>query len=229
MLELLTGSLLGGLLGVRHALEPDHIAAVSTLVSTAQSPRSTAVLGVWWGLGHSLALLGLGGSLAVLGRELPPQWATGFELGVSLLLLVLGARSLRGAWQKPQVGPTHLHAHGELLHRHGGVTEHLHLRSWTMARRPLLVGTVHGLAGSGSLTALVLANMPSAGMRIGYIVLFGLGSLLGMAALSGVAGLPLLRLGRHPQAQRALSVAVGVFSIGCGLYWGGPLLYRVLS
>ncbi len=229
MLELLTGSLLGGLLGVRHALEPDHIAAVSTLVATAQSPRRSAVLGVWWGLGHSLALLGLGGSLAVLGHELPSQWASGFELGVALLLLVLGARALRCAWQKPQVGPTHLHAHGGLLHRHGGATEHLHVRGWTMARRPLLVGTVHGLAGSGSLTALVLANLPSTGMRLGYIALFGLGSLLGMAALSGIAGLPLLRLGQHPLAQRAMSVAVGVFSMGYGLYWGGPLVYQFLN
>ena len=229
MLELLTGSLLGGLLGVRHALEPDHIAAVSTLVSTAHSPRNTAVLGVWWGLGHSLALLALGGSLAVLGQELPLRWANGFELGVSLLLLILGARALRCAWQKPQHGPALLHVHGELQHRHGGVVEHLHVRGWTMARRPLLVGTVHGLAGSGSLTALVLANLPSTSMRLGYIALFGLGSLLGMAALSGVAGLPLLRLGRHPQALRLMSVAVGVFSIGYGLYWGGPLLCRLLG
>ena len=229
MLELLTGSLLGGLLGVRHALEPDHIAAVSTLISAEHSPRNTAVLGVWWGLGHSLALLCLGGSLAVLGHELPVQWANGFELGVSLLLLILGARALRCAWQKPPVGPALLHAHGELLHRHGGASAHLHLRGWTMARRPLLVGTMHGLAGSGSLTALVLANMPSTGMRLGYIALFGLGSLLGMAALSGIAGLPLLRLGRHPRARRAMSVAVGIFSIGYGLYWGGPLLRQILN
>ena len=229
MFELLTGSLLGGLLGVRHALEPDHLAAVSTLLAAERGPRRTAVLGVWWGLGHSLALLGLGGSLAVLGQKLPLRWEQRFELGVSVLLLILGARALRQAWQRPQVGPSHLHAHGELLHRHGGAAAHLHLRGWTMARRPLLVGTMHGLAGSGSLTALALATMPSAGMRVGYIALFALGSLLGMAALSGFAGLPLLRLGRHPQALRAMSVAVGVFSIGYGLYWGGPLLYRILG
>jgi len=228
MLELATGCLLGGLLGVRHALEPDHLAAVSTLVTREQSPRKMVALGVWWGLGHSLALLLLGGSLALVGRQLPGRWATFFELGVALLLLGLGARALRRAWQKPLTEPARLHSHGQTAHRHGGVTTHLHVWGWTMARRPLLVGTVHGLAGSGSLTALVLANMPSTAMRLWYIAVFGLGSLLGMAALSGVAGWPLARLGRNPLAQRAMSGAVGVFSIGLGLYCSRPLLGRLL-
>jgi hypothetical protein len=214
---------------MRHALEPDHLAAMSTLLTTQRSPRRIAVLGVFWGLGHSLALLGLGGSLALVGQKLPGRWATGFELGVSLLLLVLGARALRSAWQRPPAEPARLHTHGETRHRHSGTSAHLHVGRWTMARRPLLIGAVHGLAGSGSLTALALANMPSAAMRLLYIAVFGLGSLLGMAALSGLAGWPLARLGQSPLAQRAMSVAVGVASIGLGLYWGRPLLGRLLT
>ena len=229
MLELLTGCLLGGLLGLRHALEPDHLAAVSTLATLEESPRRVAVLGLWWGLGHGLALLVLAGSLALLERQLSPRWMSGFELGVALLLLLLGARALRCAFWQPQVGPPLLHAHGETRHHHGGPAAHLHVGRWTMARRPLLIGTVHGLAGSGSLTALALANMPSAGMRLSYIAVFGLGSLLGMATLSGVVGLPLTRFGRHPLAQRAMGAAVGALSIGYGVYLGGPLLRGLLG
>lgn len=229
MLELISGCLLGGLLGIRHALEPDHIAAVSTLLTVERSPRKVAALGAWWGLGHSLALLGLGGSLAVLERQLSDRWATALELGVSVLLLVLGWRALRCALWQPRSGPERLHAHGDTLHHHCGPAAHLHLGRWTMAQRPLLIGTVHGLAGSGSLTALALANMPSAVMRLSYIAVFGLGSLLGMAALSGVAGWPLTRLGRHPLAQRLMSVAVGAISIGYGVYFGRPLLIHLLG
>ena len=229
MLELLTGCLLGGLQGVRHALEPDHLAAVSTLATQQECPRRVAVLGLWWGLGHALALLGLAGSLALLQRQLSPRWITGFELGVALLLLLLGARALRAAWRQPQDGPPLLHAHGGTRHHHRGPVAHLHLGRWTMARRPLLIGTVHGLAGSGSLTALALANMPSAGMRLWYIAVFGLGSLLGMAALSGVAGLPLTRAGRHPLVQRVMELTVGALSIGYGVYLSGPLLRRLLG
>lgn len=229
MLELITGCLFGALLGIRHALEPDHIAAVSTLLTVERSPRKVAALGAWWGLGHSLALLALGGSLAVLERQLSERWATGLELAVSALLLVLGWRALRCALWQPKTGPVRLHSHGGTLHHHSGPTAHLHVGRWTMAQRPLLIGTVHGLAGSGSLTALALANMPSAAMRLSYIALFGLGSLLGMAALSGIAGWPLTRLGRHPLAQRAMSVAVGASSIGYSVYLGRPLLIQLLS
>lgn len=229
MLELITGCLFGGLLGIRHALEPDHIAAVSTLLTVERSPRKVAALGAWWGLGHSLALLALGGSLAVLERQLSERWATGLELAVSVLLLVLGWRALHYALWQPKTGPVRLHSHGDTLHHHCGPAAHLHVGRWTMAQRPLLIGTVHGLAGSGSLTALALANMPSVAMRLWYIALFGLGSLLGMAALSGIAGWPLKRLGRHPLAQRAMSVAVGAISIGYSIYLGRPLVLQLLG
>lgn len=214
---------------MRHALEPDHLATVSTLAALEKSPRRVAVLGLWWGLGHALALLGLAGGLALLERQLSPRWMSGFELGVALLLLLLGARALRCAWQQPQLGPPLLHAHGETRHHHGGPAAHLHVGRWTMARRPLLIGTVHGLAGSGSLTALALANMPSAWMRLSYIAVFGLGSLLGMATLSGLAGLPLTRFGRHPLLQRAMGTTVGALSIVYGVYLSGPLLLVLLG
>src|SRR5205085_3497300 len=101
-------------------------------------------------------------------------------------------------------GPVHLHHHGRLVHLHPGAPAHVHIGRWTLARRPLLVGAVHGLAGSGALTALVLATLPSTAAQLTYMTLFGLGSTLGMAALSGLLGWPLARVGNHHTFARAL-------------------------
>src|SRR5262245_66364832 len=94
-------------------------------------------------------------------------------------------------------------------HTHRGVPAHVHIGTWTLARRPLLIGAVHGLAGSGALTALVVATLPSTTARLTYMAVFGLGSTLGMAMLSGVLGLPRARMGRHRGVVRAVSLAVG--------------------
>ena len=105
-----------------------------------------------------------------------------------------------------------------------GAPAHIHIGAWTLARRPLIVGAVHGLAGSGALTALVLTTLPSTAARLTYMVVFGLGSTLGMAALSGLLGWPLARAGRNRGLARALSLAVGCVSTVLGLVWGYPLL-----
>src|SRR5256885_16948905 len=126
------------------------------------------------------------------------------------------------------IGPARTHQHGHIVHRHPGVTAHVHVGRWTMARRPLLIGAVHGLAGSGALTALVLATLPTTAARLTYMMVFGLGSTLGMAMLSGVLGWPLARLGAHRRVARAMSLAVGCVSTALGLFWGYPLVGRIL-
>jgi hypothetical protein len=110
---------------------------------------------------------------------------------------------------------------------HGGAPAHIHIGTWTLARRPLLVGAVHGLAGSGALTALVVAMLPSTSARLIYIAVFGIGSTLGMAALSGMLGWPLARFGSHRAVARGISLAVGCLSTALGLAWGYPLLARI--
>src|SRR5207253_108941 len=110
------------------------------------------------------------------------------------------------------------------MHGHGGVPPHVHIGTWTFARRPLLVGAIHGLAGSGALAALVLATLPSTAARLAYMALFGLGSTAGMAALSGLLGWPLARLGAHENVARGVSFIVGCISMGLGLVWGYPLV-----
>ncbi len=226
MFQALAGGFLGIVLGMRHALEPDHLAAVSTLVSEERSPRAGAQLGALWGVGHTAALLAVGLALALLRARMPEPLAEVFEFGVALMLVGLGLRAILRAVRNPAAGPGHFHAHGASAHVHGGPADHVHLLRWTFARRPLLVGIVHGLAGSGALTALALAEMPSASLRVLYMTMFGAGSVLGMAALSGLAGWPLARIGRSPRAGRILSFATGAVSAGLGIAWGLPFLAR---
>jgi hypothetical protein len=228
VLELIAGSSLGSLLGMRHALEPDHLAAVTTLVSRERSSYRAALLGVWWGLGHTAALVAAGTVLVVLRAEMPAGAADLFELVVAVMLVGLGLRAIRDAALLGPGGPTRVHRHGHLVHRHPGVPAHVHIGTWTLARRPLLVGCVHGLAGSGALTALVLATLPTPAARLTYVVLFGLGSTLSMAALSGVLGWPLARLGAHDRVARGVSLLAGALSVGIGIAWGFPLVTRYL-
>jgi len=224
--EVLTGSALGTLLGMRHALEPDHLTAVSTLVTGERSSVRAAMLGASWGVGHTLSLVAVGAVLVVLRAEMPPYVANLFELFVAVMLVALGVRAIALAVRQGPVGPPHTHHHGRVVHKHAGVTPHVHVGHWTLARRPLIVGAVHGLAGSGALTALVLATLTSTAARITYMTLFGVGSTLGMALLSGLLGWPLAKIGSNHTISRGLSVVVGCVSIGLGLFWGYPLLVR---
>ena len=212
---------LGTLLGMRHALEPDHLAALSVLLTGERSVRKAAWLGVYWGIGHTLTLLAAGTLLVVLRAEMPAMASDVLACAVALMLVGFGFRAIYLSADQASAGPTH-------FHRHGAMPASAPVGRWTIARRPLLVGAVHGLAGSGALTALVMATIPSMGSRLIYLVLFGVGSTLGMAALSGLMGWPIARVGTHGAVARALSLAVGCISIMLGLYWGYPLIGRLL-
>jgi len=221
------GLLLGVAMGARHALDPDHLAAVSVLAADDPGPRRGAVLGALWGVGHAAALLGTGVVLAALAAELPAALADAFELAVAAMLILLGARALVRALRSADAGPAREHVHAGVPHRHAGPTAHVHVARRTVALRPLAVGVVHGLAGSGALTALVLARLPSAHLRFTYMALFSAGSIVGMCALSGLAGWPLARLARNPRASRLLMGTIGAASAALGLLWAWPVAGRL--
>jgi len=221
------GLLLGVAMGARHALDPDHLAAVSVLAADAPGARRGALLGALWGVGHAAALLGTGVVLAALAAELPPAACDAFELAVAAMLFGLGARAVRRALRDGAGGPPRRHAHGRGSHDHAGPRAHVHLARRTLALRPLAVGVVHGLAGSGALTALVVARLPSPQLRFAYLALFSAGSIVGMCALSGLAGWPLARIARHPRAERLLLGTVGAVSAALGLAWGWPAAGRL--
>lgn len=201
------GIVLGLVVGLRHAFEPDHLSAVSTLISESRGVQHGALLGALWGLGHTLSLVAVGVILALVGATLPARAGTAFELAVAVMLLVLGARSIAVAMR------------GAAGHAHVPMTAGRR-RRW----RPFAVGLVHGLAGSGALTAVVFAQLAGSAARIAYMVLFGAGSIAGMAIASGTAGATLHVLARSNEVRRCIALATGIVSIAVGMVWGAPLL-----
>ena len=219
MFATLGGLLLGLLIGLRHALEPDHLAAVSTLVVETRDPRRGAMLGALWGIGHTLSLVAIGGALVVTGAVLPDSLAATFEFIVAIMLIGLGARGIVRAIRSAHAGPVHAHAHGGRFHHHAGPLDHIHARGRTLALQPLVIGIVHGMAGSGALTAMVFAELPTTATRFAYIALFGAGSIVGMALVSGIASASLGRVAITTRWRRDFGVAVGGLSVVIGILW----------
>ena len=215
--------LAGLLLGVRHALEPDHIAAVTTLITRERAGRSTALIGAAWGIGHGLPLVLLCGLLTAFG-ELPSSVAWGAELSAALALIVLGISAIHRALTAVKDGVSQLHHHGSLTHVHGGPEEHLHVAGWTVARRPFAFGLLHGIAGSGALATLVSLSIPSLGQRLLYVALLAGGAAATMVLLTALAPLPRADLGDGSRPLRWLRGCSGMASVVIGMIWALPLL-----
>jgi high-affinity nickel-transport protein len=163
VLELVTSSGLGSLLGMRHALEPDHLAAVTTLVTGERSGYKAAFLGVCWGLGHTFALIAAGTVLVILRAEMPVRAADTFEFCVALMLIGLGLRAIYLAARQGAAGPAHVHHHGH-TRTCTRVRPHTPAWQWTLARRPPLSARSTARR-RGALTALVLATLPTTRRR----------------------------------------------------------------
>jgi hypothetical protein len=232
MLDVAVGYLIGLLQGMRHALEPDHVAAVSTLVAEQRSLRSSVRFAVAWGAGHGLTLVVVGAVLLWIRGKMPAHLADAFELAVCAMLIVLGVRALVLAARAGGTGPLARHRHGGVEHTHEHRADHLHVlqvQGWALARRPLVVGLIHGLAGSGALTAMTMARFSSPFAGIGFVALYSIGAMCGMAALAGVAGVPLARLATRPGAPSVMLMLTGILSIGLGGASTWPLVGRLLS
>jgi len=223
--------LLGLLVGMKHALEADHVAAVATLAARSASLSDRVKLAGMWGAGHAGTLLLLGGTVLGLGLSLPDHVARAFEGVVALMLILLGADVLRRLrargvhfhWHRHERGPAHFHAHahvaGSARFRHG------HEHSARLLPRALLVGSVHGLAGSAALVVLSLELTRSTPQALLYLGAFALGSIAGMAALSLTISLPLCRSSeRLGGAWQLVEGALGVVTIGIGCWMAALLL-----
>ncbi|MBX3186171.1 MAG: hypothetical protein KF819_04115 [Labilithrix sp.] len=229
MLVTLSACLLGFANGVRHALEPDHLAAVSTFVAGERSPRASVRYAAAWGAGHAAMLLVAGGALAAFRAELPAAASDAFELVVAVVLVALGVRGLAQAARGGRAGASFTHAHGALEHTHGGPPDHVHVNSWTLARLPFVIGLVHGLAGSGALAALVASHVSSTVVAISFIGIYGVGAAFGMAVLAGVLGWPLARLARAPRVMPVLLGVSACASLVVGVVWAVPILARLVA
>lgn len=218
---------LGFLLGLRHAFEPDHLAAVSTLATRAGRLTEAARLGLAWGVGHTVSV-GLVALLVIaLGVHLPDRLATGAELLVAALLIVLGGsvlwRYARGRWHM------HFHEHGGAqhlhLHSHAHQAEHGHSHARTDARRSLGLGLAHGMAGSGAVLVLVVAATQTAALQLAYVAAFGLGTIAGMLAVSFVLGALVRAASRSGERlAAALHLAAASASVVLGILLAGRTL-----
>jgi ABC-type nickel/cobalt efflux system permease component RcnA len=223
---ILTTLALGFVLGLRHALDADHIAAVAALTESRGGLRRAVVNGASWGIGHALTIGLAGGTALLLKTAFPERLALAFEFAAAVMLIVLGVLALRGALQDRlhvhahrHDGMTHAHLHFH-ARRHDAATAgtHRHPHAARLALRPFLVGTVHGLAGSAALAVLVLATMPTLLAGCVYLVVFGAGTMAGMALMSLVLSAPFLVAERRAAGlSRLLRAAAGAGSLVFGL------------
>jgi ABC-type nickel/cobalt efflux system permease component RcnA len=239
----LSAVFLGFVLGLQHATDPDHLVAVATIVTRERGFADGMLVGVLWGLGHMATLTLAGAVIVSLRLTIGAGLASGLELLVAGMLVLLGALRLKDAARGLDAVPrahlaadhehghleavhSHVHAHGGHAHAHPHVHPSRRLlaalsgRRGRLPLRALVVGAVHGMAGSAAASLLVLATLGSTWGAVAYLGIFGLGTILGMALLTAAMAYPLTLALRFRHARRALAVCAGLGSIAVGLAYG---------
>jgi high-affinity nickel permease len=259
MITILSLTLLGFFLGMRHASDPDHVIAVSTIVTRQPTIRAALLIGSLWGVGHTLTIVAVGSAIVLFTIEIPPRLGLSMEMAVALMLIVLGMWNLTGFFEQIQgfrrsrgagSDPPLPHMHGRdafipgafipgaSIHSHNGgsgsddselgrhdQTPGVAWLDWRVGGlgayqilRPLVVGLVHGLAGSAAVALLVLALIKNPWWAMAYLVLFGIGTIAGMLLITAAIGGVLVYASRQPWRVERLRVASGLLSVGFGLY-----------
>ncbi len=232
--SILSVLLLGSIFGLKHATEADHVVAVSTMVSEHRSILRAGLVGGMWGVGHTISLVVVGILVLALRVTIPESVASVLEFCVALMIVGLGVSVLVRALRLRRVAHTHEHTHENLAHSHihfhrrdtqhatasgDSIPSHTHPVS-SVGIKPVLVGAMHGLAGSGALTVLALTQIESIALGLLYLAVFGFGSILGMLLMSGLVGLPFaLSARRLTGVNYGLQALAGVASIAFGLWY----------
>ena len=240
--------LLGFFLGMRHATDPDHVIAVTTIVSRERNILHAALIGALWGLGHTVTIFAVGSAIILFNLTIPPRLELSMELSVGLMLILLGVMNLTGLMRRAiewitigRLGPaTHSHmvmGHS-IIHTHDDESDSAFADSrsnfgrapqwcpqWVKTlglfhfARPLTVGIVHGLAGSAAVALLVLTTIHRPSWAIGYLLIFGLGTIAGMMLITAAIALPFAyTMRRFVQLNRGLAIASGLLSVGFGFF-----------
>lgn len=244
---------LGFFLGMRHATDPDHVIAVSTIVARERTFRSAVLIGAAWGVGHTVTIVAFGGAVIFFSVVIPPRLGLSMEMAVGLMLVVLGLWNLAGIlqWVRETFGSRdgrgqalhwHTHRHGDYGHSHPhghGPGDHGHAEDQTpqawldrtfgsvgiyLVLRPLVVGVVHGLAGSAAVALLVLAVIRNPWWATAYLLVFGVGTIAGMMVMTGAIAAPFaFSASRLGGVERHLRIASGFLSLAFGLF----LVYQI--
>jgi ABC-type nickel/cobalt efflux system permease component RcnA len=229
MLDIITVLGIGLLFGLKHATEVDHVVAVSTIVSQQRNVWRSTLVGAMWGAGHTASLLITGAIVLSLRIAIPEHVSNWLEFCVALMIIGLGAAALWRALRKRSDVHVHEHSHDGVshvhVHFHESDTRHQEARPHSHAVaavgvKPVLIGALHGLAGSGALTLLVLTQTPSPWVGFFYLAMFGMGSIVGMILMSGLIGLPFALTGRNVgRVHHHLQTTAAGFSIAFGLWY----------
>lgn len=244
MVGLLSIIAIGFFLGMRHATDPDHVIAVTTIVSQQRSGGRAALIGAFWGLGHTVTIFAVGSAIILFNLVIPARIGLAMELSVGLMLIALGGWNLtsflQGLPPRPVAEPvihSHAHAHGDTVHTHlhaHGPNGHTHAElDSSMANldgkfgklglyqmlRPLLVGIVHGLAGSAAVTLLILASIRNPRWAIVYLIVFGVGTIAGMMLITmSIASTFRFFGNRFENLNRKFGLAAGLVSLCFGVF-----------
>ncbi|HZW91945.1 MAG TPA: hypothetical protein VFF64_03150 [Candidatus Eremiobacteraceae bacterium] len=248
MISLLSILAVGFFLGMRHATDPDHVIAVTTIVSNQRSSVRSALIGAFWGLGHTVTILVVGAGIILFNLVIPVRLGLSMELSVAVMLVILGLMNITGFLRSmpaeslenndgEKIIHAHPHSHGDYTHNH----HHVHLHAghahsvdhsplpW-MDRvfgrvgmyqylRPLVVGIVHGLAGSAAVALLVLTTIRNVHWAIAYLLVFGVGTIAGMMLITMSIASAFTIVGRgREKFSRRLALASGLLSLGFGVF-----------
>ena len=222
---------IGLVFGLKHATEVDHVVAVSTIVSQHRNVFHSALVGGLWGIGHTVSLLVMSVVVLSLRVAIPERVSGWLELGVAIMIVCLGISALRRALRKNGEVHVHKHSHDGLSHTHvhfheaetkhepASHSRHSHAVS-RLGWKPVLIGMMHGLAGSGALTLLVITQISSSWIGFLYVATFGLGSIVGMLLMSGIIGLPFALASRKlTHLHQGIQTLAAVFSICFGIWY----------
>lgn len=220
---------LGFLMGIKHAIEPDHVIAVSTIASRSKNLWRSSLAGAFWGMGHTATLLIVGFFLFLFKSEISDKWSMSLEFLVGIMLVVLGVSSLRTFKHHIHA---HDHSHGESRHthfhvihdhshshhHHGEMSEHGNKNGFSYMKS-LLVGLIHGLAGSAAMALLTMSTVDSMWEGMLYIAIFGCGTILGMLLFTTAIGIPFVLTTRRFRLNRTMTWMTGALSALYGVYY----------
>jgi high-affinity nickel permease len=208
--EWITVMLFGLLLGMKHATDADHVVALTTIVSKKPKFNQAAMVGIIWGLGHTIAIVIMGFIIIYMKVKIPPNLEASFEVGVGIMIILLGVLSLRQLLHKKEYAAVVEEKPAALLHRRD-------LQS-------LMVGLVHGLAGSAAVALLVLNTIETINLAVLYLLIFGVGTIAGMMIISSFISLAYIFTKRSTVMYRTLCFSTAAFSIVFGLIYIFPIM-----
>jgi high-affinity nickel permease len=218
--------ILGFFLGMRHATDPDHVVAVMTIVTKQRGVAKAGVIGALWGMGHTLTIFLVGTAIILFKVSIPPRLGLSMEFAVGLMLILLGVLNLTGVlrWLQMRFTPSMVmpqeQSTPEIVSTEGNwLDRNLREMGLYNTLRPLVIGTVHGLAGSAAVAILVMTTIADPWWAIAYLLLFGLGTVAGMAAMTTAMAYPIVYTGRKMfRWNQALAVGSGVLSVAFGMF-----------